>query len=172
MALAINGWSHDQGSARRGKKREPIPPTGPNAASSGACCVKRAASPSAWWWTEPIGTTCAWSRRRWRAFLLNDPGFGRIGVRTCVSTKDTTMTRFEDWQWSSDTRRISGPEAKKPRKSRSAPASRRGDGWLSARTVGSIVSAISSCAGRRKRGTTSAFFTSSAPSLRFVMLVF
>ena len=31
MALAVNGRSHDQGSARRGKKPEPIPPTEPKA---------------------------------------------------------------------------------------------------------------------------------------------
>src|SRR5581483_11729427 len=47
MALAVNGWSPDQGAAGRGKKPEPILPTAPKAASNAACCVKGAAFPSA-----------------------------------------------------------------------------------------------------------------------------
>src|SRR5215469_12560551 len=67
MALAVNGRSPDQGSARRGKKPEPIPPTELKAASNAAYCVKGAACPSVWQSTVLTAMTCDWSKRRWTA---------------------------------------------------------------------------------------------------------
>src|SRR5215472_8006262 len=172
MALAVNGRSHDQGSARRGKKPEPIPPTEPKAASNAAYCVKGAAFPSVSQSTVLTTMTYDWSKRRWTASPSSGQGFGRTGVSTCASTRGMTSMQSALWSLSSVTRRISALAAKKPSRSSRALASRRDAGSLSARTVGLIGSAIFLCDGRRRSKIISASFTSSVPSLRFVMLGF
>ncbi len=136
LAVVGDGRSHDEGSARRGKKPAQTPRIGPNEAPSAVCLPTVAASQSGSPWTVRNGMTASCSRRPWRASQSAGRAPSPITRRVCAWTRGTTIPSSAASRASSVSRFICGHEARKRvsfvADSFVAPVA----GWLRGRTAG------------------------------------